>query len=314
MRRVVRRVGDAVVGVTDEHDGTYPVQAAARLTGLTPDTLRAWERRYKAVTPQRIGRGRAYSRGDIDRLRLLRTAVQHGHAIGTVAQLSNQDVEALLSPKTHAAVPATSPGPGLLDALLDAVRDYDAPRAEGEFGRLAASLHPSALVTEVVIPVLGVIGEQWQRGTLRPGQEHLLSAIIGHALGSLLRVVSGSARAGGILFATPPGERHEFGILSAALLAAAAGVGVVYLGPDLPAEDIAQAAVSARVAVVVIGLTALSRSEARKHLVELRRLLPDDIELWSGGAGSPSVRGVRVVPSLAQFAIDVRNPLPAVRA
>ena len=68
----------------------YPIRAVSKLTGLTVDTLRAWERRYEAIKPSRAGRGRVYSEADIRRLNLLRQAVEAGHAIGQVASLSDQ--------------------------------------------------------------------------------------------------------------------------------------------------------------------------------------------------------------------------------
>jgi len=194
------------------------------------------------------------------------------------------------------------PLPALTDTLLGAVRRYDGPSAEREFGRLAATLSPPALVLEVVLPVLRVIGDEWQRGQFPPGQEHLMSGIIRHVLGGLLRVLGGTPHhQRSVLFATPPGERHEFGILSAALLTASSGLGVLYLGADLPVEDIAEAAVQGKVGVVVVGLTAIPRAEARKHLTELRRRLPQPIALWAGGPSAVHVRGVQLTASLEQF-------------
>jgi DNA-binding transcriptional MerR regulator len=67
----------------------YPIRAVAKLTGLSIDTLRAWERRYAAVEPQRDDRGRLYSETDVRRLHLLRAAVERGHAIGRLATLSD---------------------------------------------------------------------------------------------------------------------------------------------------------------------------------------------------------------------------------
>lgn len=292
--------------MTDERDARYPVQAAAKLTGLSTDTLRAWERRYAAVVPKRVGRGRAYSHADLARLRLLRSAVQHGHTIGGIAQLPNDAVEALLRPHSPAVTPVGQATPAsLITDLMEAVRNYDAPAAEREFGRLAASLEPSRLVLEVVLPVLRRIGEEWVAGTLKPGQEHLISHIIRNVLGNLLRVLTSTTQPRTALFATLPGELHELGILSAALLAASSGVAALYLGVNLPVEDIADTATRAGVSLVVVGLTAMSAAEARRQLLALRRLLPDSVDIWVGGSAAPRVRGVHVTTSLEQFHQDL---------
>jgi hypothetical protein len=94
-----------------------------------------------------------------------------------------------------------------------------------------------------------------------------------------------------LLFATPAGERHELGSLGAAMLAASAGLGVAYLGPDLPARDIVDSARPAGAQVLVLGLTAIpsGKTKEREHRATARDLrtivrdLPRDIELWVGG-------------------------------
>ena len=94
--------------MSSAHVVQYPIRAAASLTGLSIDTLRAWERRYQAVTPNRGKRGRAYGEGHIRRLILLRDAVVRGHAIGQVAGLEDGELEKLLlGPATIA--PASVP-------------------------------------------------------------------------------------------------------------------------------------------------------------------------------------------------------------
>jgi MerR family transcriptional regulator, light-induced transcriptional regulator len=86
-------------------EGRYPIAAVSKLTGLTPDTLRIWERRYGAVTPARDGRGRLYSGHEVRRLQLLASAVARGHAIGRIARSPDEDLQQLLS-----GVPAHGPG------------------------------------------------------------------------------------------------------------------------------------------------------------------------------------------------------------
>ncbi len=294
--------------------GGYPVQAAARLTGLTPDTLRAWERRYAAVVPRRVGRGRLYSREDIARLHLLRSAVQRGHAIGTIAGLTNEAVARLLeqvatgeaAPDPAVTTPAVGAHPAsargdLTSALLASMHAFDVAGVEREFSRLAAALPPRELVLQVVLPALRTVGDAWQRGDVRPAEEHMLSGIVRHVLGGLLRAFTPSVPARRALFATPPGERHDLGILSAALLAASAGVGVVYLGADLPLEEIVDAAVRTDVGVVVLGMTALPRAEAQAQLQALRRALPRRIALWAGGPAAAATRGVQAAGLMDDF-------------
>src|SRR5690348_12542323 len=97
----------------------YPIRAVSRMTGLSIDTLRAWERRYEAVVPARGARGRVYSDSQIERLRLLAALVEGGHAIGTIAGLSDTALRKLRGPASSAAAPLTLQGDTALQQALD---------------------------------------------------------------------------------------------------------------------------------------------------------------------------------------------------
>jgi len=87
----------------------YPIRAVSRLTGVAIDTLRAWERRHRAVTPMRDDRGRMYTDADIARLRLLRGAVEQGHSIGRLAGLTDAELRRLAATADSSAVSAVAP-------------------------------------------------------------------------------------------------------------------------------------------------------------------------------------------------------------
>jgi len=142
-------------------------------------------------------------------------------------------------------------------------------------------LAPRDLIFAVILPLLSEIGRRWEGGTLRPAQEHLVSAIVRSVLGGLLRVLTRTEAVPRVVFAAPSGERHELGLLCAAVLAAAEGFGVVYLGPDLPAADIWHSAARAEAGIVIVSLTtpgAVTRAELRALAQR-----PAGIALWVGG-------------------------------
>jgi DNA-binding transcriptional MerR regulator len=259
----------------------YPIRAVSRLTGLTPDTLRAWERRYGAVTPTRDGRGRVYSDADIARLRQLALLVNDGHAIGRIARLSDARLAAL---SEHSAAHRADDDQAIREApivpLAAAFDRYDVGTIEATLNRHAAILQPRELVFAVILPLLRELGSRWQDGRLRPAQEHLVSGMVRSVLGGLLRTIARAEAMPRVVFATLPGERHELGLLCAALLSASAGSGVVYLGPDLPAHDVAHAASTTGARVVIISATMASPS-VRTATKNLARQV--DADLWVGG-------------------------------
>ena len=90
-----------------------------------------------------------------------------------------------------------------------------------------------------------------------------------------------------LLFATPQATATRFGTLGAALLAASCGLGVAYLGPDLPADDLVESVKPAGAQVLVLGLTKVSVAKAiERELRTVVRNLPSDVELWAGGRGA----------------------------
>ena len=272
----------------------YPIRAVSKQTGISIDTLRAWEKRYQVVVPQRDERGRLYTEADMQRLRLLNAAVEKGHAIGRVAALSNEDLESLvLSPSlsTREAEPALinvqeafPAQPQAPRAVMEAIERLDYAQAERELSLLAAVLPPRELVHSVALPLMRQVGEAWHAGQLSIAQEHMASSLLRNLLGALIPLHRRSTPAAKLLFATPSGELHEFGILVAAMLAAGGGLGITYLGANLPGEEIVFAAQKAAPQVVVLGF--IGANGAKIGLAEIQKVahkLPAQIELWVGG-------------------------------
>jgi DNA-binding transcriptional MerR regulator len=261
----------------------YPIRAVSKLTGLSVDTLRAWERRYGAVVPTRGERGRLYTDADVARLRLLHLAVEAGHSVGTIAALSDRELRHLGTP---AARPAGADETRTVDtsAVKAALLTLDSAGVDREVSRLAAVLSPIELVRDALLPVLRDVGDSWNAHRGGIAVEHLMSSTIQHLFGSFLRLYGRRPSAVRLLFATPAGDHHEIGILSAAMLAAARGLAVSYVGPNLPAGDIIDAVRASSARVLVLGLTfslnVVVRDQDLRLIVDA---IPPEVELWLGG-------------------------------
>lgn len=267
----------------------YPIRAAAKLAGLTPDTLRAWERRYAAVVPGRGPRGRLYSEANVKRLCELRLAVHSGFAIGQVAPLSDRELEKLLS-RTKRRSPAEGQPPlgsvmeNMLDPAWAALERFDFDQANLELSRLATLLVPRQFVFQILLPLLRRVGDAWHEGKLQIAHEHMISSIARNLLGTLLRLYGPQKHGPQIVLATPSGEQHEFGILAGAVLAVGRGARIVYLGADLPAKEILHAANETGAHAIMLGLTrSRGNSKSISETRWLARTLTPNIELWVGG-------------------------------
>ena len=257
----------------------YPIAAVSKLTGIRLDTLRAWERRYKVVSPVRDGRGRLYSEQDVQRLQLLRQAVENGHPISQASLLSNSQLLQLVG-----APPQREEG--FADGIVDAIERFDYAEADQELGRIAALIAPKDFLYNVALPLMKHVGDAYHSKTMNVAQEHMSSSLVRNILGGMIRLHRVQRPQIRLMFTTPAGELHEIGILSAALLAGIAGLGIVYLGPDLPTNEILNAVKRSLPAALVLGL---SSEESNSELRIIARELPEKVELWLGGA-SPSVK------------------------
>jgi methanogenic corrinoid protein MtbC1 len=227
----------------------------------------------------------------------LRDAVDRGYAIGQVAGLGEEELDRLLASEPFAGPPAASEAPDL-GPVVEAITAFDAATADRELARLAALLPARDLVHRVVVPLMRRVGEEWERGEMSIAEEHLTSGVLRNLLGTLVRLGGVDRSSPRVVFATPSGERHEFGILCAAMLAAGAGHGVVYLGADLPADEIAIAVDRAGARILVVGVTgAAGVDEAIASLERLVAALPAGTEVWVGGGESEAVeQRVRRLP------------------
>jgi MerR family transcriptional regulator, light-induced transcriptional regulator len=277
------------------HDA-LPLRTVSRLTGLTPDIIRAWEKRYGVVAPRRGPRGaRLYSAVDVARLRLLQRVTAAGRAIGDVAQLSTHELERLGS----APLAARGDGgdgrgvvePQFLETMVDALARFDAVSLDRALGDALVAFGTRDFVIQVAGPLLEEVGIRWGDGRLSIADEHLLSAMMRNLLTGVMRT-RGHTGGPTVLFATPAGERHEFGLLLAGLMVAEAGLRLCYLGTDLPAAEVAAAARRADAAVVGLGVVySDNEAQAAAEVRRVERELPPGTELWLGGRAAAAMAG-----------------------
>lgn len=277
---------------------TYPMRVVTRLTGLTADTIRVWERRYGAVRPERTqGNVRRYSSTEIRRLTLLREAISRGHAIGEIGALPDADLEKLTSAPPGAEegeVDAPSRGRWwpIVEGYLDAVERYDLRRADEILTRTAVLTSPRELALEVMLPLLREVGDRWEHGATTIAQEHVVSGQARSLLGTLLRAGATDPGAPRIVLAAPEGNQHDLGAMIAGVLAATRGAVPVHLGADVPWSELAVTMRRADADVLLLAFTRdLSREELRVANEEIRRLA-SEVDVWIGAPTGHAISGV----------------------
>lgn len=264
----------------------YSIKAVSQATGLTVETLRAWERRYRAVVPVRDDLGRrVYRAEDVLRLRRLREATDRGHPIGRLVHLDERTLADLIdAPDSR---PPSAAATAFVERALDAAQRYSATDCEQALTLAIALMPPARLIDEVLGPLLREVGERWHRGEFSIAQERLVSSAVRRHLGLIVDTYERAARRpSSIVFATLPGERHELGLLMSAMVCASRGFRVHYLGPEMPAPEIARYANETGAGVVALSvLLDDGLAQVATQLEELRTALEPEVAIWLGGRG-----------------------------
>lgn len=292
-----------------------------RRTGLSPDVLRVWERRYGAVTPTRSSGGqRIYSAADVEKLRLLRRLVEGGHRIAAVAALGVERLAELareveLSPAVDRGDASASDE--MLTGMLDATSRLDAEALESILRRGALALGAEAWIESLVAPFLVQVGDRWHSGAISPAHEHLASATVRDLLAWVVKSFAHEKEGPAILVTTPAGELHELGAMMAAAIAASVGWKVHYLGPNVPPADVARAARQLGVAAVALSVVHPDHaSRSVEQVAEIRRALPRGTPIFVGGAAAlESVAaltgaGATVAADPRAFRVELREITP----
>lgn len=273
---------------------TFNLKVVVQETGLKPDTLRAWERRYGLPKPRRTSGGhRLYSQRDIDTLKWLVARQDEGLSISRAIDLwhkleaEGQDPLQVpgyaFSHVTELApyVPQGENVAELRDAWLAACLSFDEQAAEQVLTQAFALYPPETVCFQLLQKSLALVGQAWYRGKASAQQEHFMSALTMRRLEALVAAAPPPTRPGRILVGCPPEESHTFAPLLLTWLLKRRGRNVVYLGARVPLERFEATIVTVKPHLVILAAQQLHTAAS---LLEAARLLQQkDVPLAFGG-------------------------------
>jgi methanogenic corrinoid protein MtbC1 len=227
-------------------DPIYNLKAVVAETGITADALRAWERRYGLPQPGRTKAGhRVYSRRDIDVIKWLVARQEEGLRIGRAVKLwysleeeGHDPLRKMPPPVETTRLPTGDRITDLCEDWVSACLSFDEPRAERALTHAFALYPPESVLSQVIREGIVEIGQRWYEGDVTPQQEHFASQLAIRHIQSMVRATPAPTRRGRIVIACAPHEVHTIGPLMLELLLRRAGWDVIYLGADVPIEDI----------------------------------------------------------------------------
>ena len=272
----------------------YPIKVVSQMTGLSVHVIRAWEKRYNVVEPDRTDTNRRlYSEKEIEKLKLLNDAVHLGHNIGGIANLSVEELKALLkkdnpelSKFTSTVVKSETDKSidEILAECISAIKGYNAKELESILLNASTKFTQPVLIEELIVPLVYKVGEMWHEGEIRVANEHLASSVVRSFMFNLLESYPINDSAPVMVSATPRGQEHELGALIAGVVAASSGWKVIYLGASLPAEEIG--AVVSYLEAKVVALSIIYPGDdphLKRELSKLHQILPSEVSVVVGG-------------------------------
>ncbi len=245
----------------------------SRRTGVAPDTLRAWERRYGLLRPERSDGGfRLYGREDEQRVQAMKTLIDSGVSAAEAARLAASGV-----PQAGEAPPEVGPAP-----LREALERFDEAAAHAILDAALTRLTVDGVADQVVLPAMREIGKRWQSGEISVAQEHFATGVLRERMLALGRNW-GAGVGPRALLACPPGELHDLGLVAFGVVLRDRGWRITYLGPDTPIETIARTAADlSPAAIVLAALDAEVFEAAADRIAALAREAP----VLIGGEGA----------------------------
>jgi methanogenic corrinoid protein MtbC1 len=274
---------------------TFNMKAVVRETGLKPDTLRAWERRYNLPQPERTAGGhRLYSQRDIETLQWLMAQQAEGLSISRAVKLWYR-----LATEGHDPLQII-PAPGVIDSVvtrpiavggetIDNLREewlmscqaFDESSAERILTEALALFPAETVCIEILQKGLAQIGEGWYEDKITVQQEHFTSAQAVRRIEALLAATATPVRPGRILVVCAPGEQHTFGLLLLTLLLRRRGWEAIYLGANVPADQLENALEATNPNLVIASAQLLHTAASLLDLADL--LSVEEIPLAYGG-------------------------------
>ena len=263
----------------------YLIGVVTKLTGLSIDVVRVWERRYGAVRPVRSAGGtRLYSDADVLRLNRLHRAVERGYGIGQAARLSESELDELIA----GAQPSADRGDryqSVRQRFIAAIQTMDVAAADQELARAATLFPPGELVKRIVSPIVDEVSERKARREFGVAHERVATGLLRRMLESLIRLYPPAGNLDTLVLASPAGEGHEFTLLLAALLAAVHGWRVVYLGADVPAAEIALAVRLTNARVLTLNV-ATENYRIDEELETISSVISGSTQVWISGTAA----------------------------
>lgn len=240
-----------------DNEPVYNMKAVVEATGISAATLRAWERRYGALSPGRTHSGyRLYSARDIALLRWLKARVDEGVNISQAITLlaHRRPLDPVPTESRH----GESRGPrDARDALLSALVQYDERGADRLLEEAFAVYGLESATEQILTPAMIQLGDMWHQGRTSTAAEHFASNYLRRKLDAIINAAPQAQAGPLVVLGCGPGDWHELGLLLIHLMLRRRNINTIYLGQNVPLDQFVEEMERLRPAIIVMAATTL---------------------------------------------------------
>jgi len=263
---------------------SYHIHELERLTGIKAHTIRIWEKRYGLITPSRTTTNRRYYDDDqVKKLLNVTTLLAQGRKISKIAALSDDEINSvILAAGAGGALHDISTG--FINDLLKSMLAYDETAFEKTFAAASIRYGIYSAMTNIVYPFLKKVGVLWNVNKTAPAQEHFATCIIKRKLMAAIDgLMPPTEKTKKFLLFLPENEWHEIGLLFANYLVRSKGFETIYLGQNVPFDNVQKVVeVMAPAYMLLFYVAARSKDEVEQQLKAYAGISGDVMVLAAG--------------------------------
>lgn len=274
------------------------ISAVERETGISKENLRIWERRYGFPIPQRTESGdRLYRSHQVEQLRLIKNLIDGGCKPSQIVGKSLSELNQLVEEKHGKKSTQWSDDES---SLVGHIKNVNA-KGIHDFLKMRLEYYGiRKFITDFSGRILNLVGQAWAANEITISEEHFFTEQFQTFLRQQIPLNIESSMGGPkVLLATPPQELHALGLLLVEIILRLEGATVISYGAQVPLLEIVDSVKRHKIDIVGLSLSSCTHiGKARETVRELRQHLPNEVEIWIGGA-----TGARLDPSIAEFCI-----------
>ncbi|MFZ1502781.1 MAG: cobalamin B12-binding domain-containing protein [Nitrospira sp.] len=281
---------------------THRIHRVAKLTGLSRDVIRVWERRFDLLKPTRgANRYRNYSDEDVALLRYLKHQLDAGASIGDLAKLGREELITRLRAETPRTAVVDNTFDRLLRELLSALEPLDRVTFEKRLNGAVAVVPFEEALHGILLPLQEQVGDLWHSGRISIAVEHYVTGQIHQKLYAAMNQLPVAEFGAKVVVACPPGEEHDIAALAVAYRCRVRGCRVYYLGSNVPIASLSRLCREVTPDLTILSLTLVLQEDSATELI--RALAEELTPITTVVAGGHGARAMRT--QFAQSHIDV---------